>query len=79
MFVVESHCIGLIALHQTIDRSQARNGRLCRVAVTDLGGFAPAITIIKSVQNATTTRQLPSTVKARTGGHLPPENQGTTS
>ena len=30
----------------SIDRSHAaRNGRLCRVAVTDLGEFAPAITI----------------------------------
>ena len=28
-----------------IDRSQAGNGRLCRVAVTDLGEFAPVITI----------------------------------
>ena len=36
------------AIHQNrfpayIDRSQARNGRLCRVAVTDFGEFAPAI------------------------------------
>ena len=29
----------------SIDRSQAQNGRLCRVAGTDLGDFAPAITI----------------------------------
>ena len=28
-----------------VDRSQVRYGRLCRVAVTHLGVFAPAITI----------------------------------
>ena len=30
---------------QAIDRSQVQNGRLCRVVVTDLGEYAPAITI----------------------------------
>ena len=35
--------VGLTA--GSVDRSQAPNGRLCRVAVTDLGEFAPAVTI----------------------------------
>ena len=33
------------AKRKVVNRSQARNGRLCRVAVADLGELAPAITI----------------------------------
>ena len=34
----------MMMMYTGIDRSQARNGRSCRVAVTDLGEFAsPAI------------------------------------
>ena len=37
-------CLSPVCL-PAIDRSQARNRRLCRVTVTDIGEFAPAITL----------------------------------
>ena len=48
-FSVTVRARGRMRVSVCINRSQERNGRLCRVAVTDLGEFAPAVTIIVCV------------------------------